>query len=365
MKKLIIFYLFLLFGQMGFSQNPNYELILGNDIQTSSTVYEFDIIIQPLSPTTSFELASYECVISFNTSINSGSLSFSIVSGTSELLPSQQPTFVNIFGNLLDVGISFPPGFANGTIINGTKKIGRFRLTSSAVSNTLNANLNWVNGPSEPGTFITAYVNNSNTDITNPDNHIVNLVNPVLPVELSSFNVKAYGSLVELKWQTATEINNLGFDVERKSNNIEWKKVGFVEGNGNNNSTKNYSFTDKNLLGGTQFTYRLKQIDNDGKFSYSDEVNVVVVPDKFELFQNYPNPFNPSTKIKFALPFRTKVRLDVYNILGQKIQTLVDGEMEAGYHEVIFNASDLSNGTYIYRLIADNFSRTEKMLLVK
>ncbi len=221
--------------------------------------------------------------------------------------------------------------------------------------------INWYSG--NPIYFVS---DNNDVTLTGSEVSIPSgLTNLPLPVELSSFIAKANGSSVELKWKTMTEINNLGFDIERKSDNSEWKKIGFAEGHGNSNSTKNYSYIDKNLIGGPQFTYRLKQIDNDGKFSYSDEVSVMVVPDKFELFHNYPNPFNPATKIKFAVPFRTKVRLDVYNILGQLIETLIDGELEAGFHEVTFTADDIASGTYIYRLTSDNFSQTEKMLLVK
>ena len=111
-----------------------------------------------------------------------------------------------------------------------------------------------------------------------------------LPVELNSFNAKAKGGDVELVWQTKTEVNNYGFELERKSSAKSWEKVSFIKGNGNSNSPKEYSFVDKNLTDGSLYTYRLKQLDNDGKFSYSDEVEVEVVPSNYELFQNYPNP---------------------------------------------------------------------------
>jgi hypothetical protein len=144
-----------------------------------------------------------------------------------------------------------------------------------------------------------------------------------------------------------------------------WEKIGFVEGHGNSNSPKKYSFTDKNLFGGSKFIYRLKQIDTDGTFAYSDEVEIVVLPDKFELSQNYPNPFNPDTNIEFKVPYTSKVRIDVYDILGQHVETLVSREFETGYYNVVFDASGLPGGTYIYRIIADNFSQSEKMMLLK
>lgn len=193
-----------------------------------------------------------------------------------------------------------------------------------------------------------------------------------LPVELSTFAAQTSGESVQLLWQTKTEVNNYGFEIQRLQNkettnlhNLKWEKIGFVKGNGNSNSPKEYSFVDKNPTGGTKFIYRLKQIDNDGTFAYSDEVEVELIPDKFELYQNYPNPFNPSTNIKFSLPAASLVRIDIYNIIGEHIRTLVNGEMEAGYHNVVFDASDLSSGTYIYRISTPNFTQTKKMLLLK
>ena len=193
------------------------------------------------------------------------------------------------------------------------------------------------------------------------------IANIPLPVELSAFCASLSQNNVCLNWKTATEVNNNGFEVQRKSDapNSDWTKVGFLEGNGNSNSPKDYTYVDKNLTSGTKFIYRLKQIDNDGKFQYSKEVEVEVVPKQYTLYQNYPNPFNPTTTIKFDLPQATEVNLTVYNILGEKVLTLINGMQEAGYHSVMFNASNLASGTYIYRLQSHNFVQTKKMLLVK
>jgi hypothetical protein len=141
--------------------------------------------------------------------------------------------------------------------------------------------------------------------------------------------------------------------------------IGFIEGSGNSNSLKEYSFVDDKLFGGSKFTYRLKQIDNDGTFSYSDEINVEVVPDKFELSQNYPNPFNPSTRIKYQLSSISQVTLKVYDVLGNEVATLVNEEKPAGSYEVDFDASQLSSGIYFYKLQAGSFFETKKMLLLK
>ncbi len=188
-----------------------------------------------------------------------------------------------------------------------------------------------------------------------------------LPVELTSFNAAIRNGLVDLKWETATEVNNYGFEVERKSADAEWNKIGFVEGYGSTNSPKYYSFSDK-PQGNGKISYRLKQIDNDGKYEYSPVVEVLVdnLPNGFVLEQNYPNPFNPETSIRFALKTDTKATIKVYNTLGAEVATLFDGTAEAGrYYDVKFSGNDLSSGFYIYKLVAGDFVSVKKMLLMK
>ncbi|MBS4034508.1 MAG: T9SS type A sorting domain-containing protein [Ignavibacterium sp.] len=190
--------------------------------------------------------------------------------------------------------------------------------------------------------------------------------NSPLPVELSSFTSKLINDKVQLNWQTATEVSNYGFNVERSVKDGEWSTIGFVEGYGNSNSPKSYSFSDKDLFaGGSEFRYRLKQIDTDGKFEYSDVVAVTVIPTQFELAQNYPNPFNPATTIRFSLPQSTQIKLNVYNLLGQQIATIAEGLFEQGFHKVEFNASELPSGAYIYRIESANFVQVKKMVLIK
>ncbi len=186
-----------------------------------------------------------------------------------------------------------------------------------------------------------------------------------LPVELSSFTAKVNNGKVELKWQTATEVNNYGFQVERANGDSDWEKIGFVEGHGNSNSPKSYSFTDV-VNGSGKYSYRLKQIDVDGSFEYSNVVEVTVTTaNKFELLQNYPNPFNPTTTLRFTLAKETPVNITVYNYLGQKVVQVLNKTLSAGTHTVNFNASKLAGGVYFYRMRAGNFSSTKKMILLK
>jgi len=193
----------------------------------------------------------------------------------------------------------------------------------------------------------------------------------ILPVELTSFSASVIGNAVKLIWKTATEVNNYGFDILRQAHTSTslsmtgWEKIGFVSGNGNSNSPKSYSFTDRDVNSG-KYSYRLKQIDNDGTFEYSKKVEADLgAPTKFELGQNYPNPFNPTTTISYDLPEAANVKLTIFNILGQEIATLVDGFKEAGNHTLNFDADNLDSGLYIYKLQAGSQVQTKKMTLIK
>ena len=191
--------------------------------------------------------------------------------------------------------------------------------------------------------------------------------NPI-PVELTSFTAISDAKSVTLKWVTATETNNLGWDIERSESadsKSSWVKLGFVKGVGNSTETQNYSFRDA-ALKTTTFYYRLKQIDFDGTTTYSEIIEVEVgAPDHFSLSQNYPNPFNPETVIEFQIPSNSMVNISVYNTLGERVATLLNEQLEQGYYTRSFNGSNLPSGIYIYRLTADNIVFTKKMMLIK
>jgi len=206
---------------------------------------------------------------------------------------------------------------------------------------------------------------NSSTDIIFDGILISSVWSEVTPVELTSFTASVSENNVTLNWITATELNNSGFDVLRSTEEDVWEKIGFVAGFGTTTEIQSYSFEDENLNTG-KYSYKLKQIDFDGSFEFSNVVFVdITIPVEFELSQNYPNPFNPSTTIKFAIPEATMVTLKVFNALGEEVALLVDRIMEGGIHEVNFEAIGLNSGMYFYRIQAGEFTQVKKMTLLK
>jgi hypothetical protein len=235
-------------------------------------------------------------------------------------------------------------------------------------NNNANGNYMWgrvptsnpVNG-STPKTLTMQFVYNNTGSGINPS---TNRTETPLPVELTSFNANAFGKDVKLNWSTSTEVNSHQFVVEKNENEV-WNAIGSVNAAGNSNSPKVYSFTDNNLQPG-KYQYRLKMIDNDGSYEYSSSVEVDIdVPKEFALMQNYPNPFNPVTNINYTIPVDSKVMLVIYSISGEKVAELVNESQAAGNYSIPFNASHLASGTYVYRLIANDFVQTKKMLLIK
>ena len=188
-----------------------------------------------------------------------------------------------------------------------------------------------------------------------------------VPVELVSFSAEVFEGNVNLSWITATELNNYGFQIERRnSESNEWANIGFVNGNGSSTETRYYSFSDNSVSVGKYF-YRLKQMDFSGSYEYSSEIEATVleVLNDFTLKQNYPNPFNPSTRIAFSIPSSSFVSLKVFDILGNEIGTLVNRELTGGSYEVEFIGNNLPSGVYFYTITAGDFSKTLKMILSK
>jgi subtilisin family serine protease len=186
----------------------------------------------------------------------------------------------------------------------------------------------------------------------------------MIPVELSSFFATSDENSVLLSWTTATETNNQGFEIQR-SNDEDFRSVGFISGHGTTTEVQNYTFIDENLAAGN-YSYRLKQIDYDGTMEYSNIVEVEVTqPLEYKLSQNYPNPFNPSTTISYSISQDGLVTLKVYDVLGNTVSTLVNEIQPAGQVEIIFDASELSSGVYYYQLVSGGFTSTKKLILMK
>jgi len=247
----------------------------------------------------------------------------------------------------------------------GFWSLSNYDLTQAAIVSGVNDDSVLVDPGSAGGHFV-LYYQDINRIICSK--HVY--VDDPLPVDLASFTSAINGRNVTLNWSTVSELNNSGFDIEksivRGQTSEGWSKIGFINGNGTINEQVNYTFTDKNLLTG-KYKYRLKQIDFNGNFEYfelAEEVSIGI-PDKFELSQNYPNPFNPVTNLEFGISNLGFVTLKIYDVLGRELVTLVNEIKEPGYYKIQFNASDLANGVYFYRMIAGLSGGAEEFVAVK
>lgn len=253
---------------------------------------------------------------------------------------------------LVNANTAVQGGYAIGYECDNYKYTGTLTGTALSIRNAINTNSNWTGN--EDGSLSIAVNSYSTPNITDP-----------LPVELTSFGYSFNGKSIHLNWETATEINNYGFEIERNSKNSVWEKIGFIAGHGNSNSPKFYNFIDSELKNGT-YQYRLKQIDIDGSFELSNIIKVQVnTPSEFQLYQNYPNPFNPSTTITYGIPNKDFVKISVFNSLGEEVKTLLNEEKEAGTYNLQINMSEFSSGVYYYKLSTSKFNQVKKMILMK
>ncbi len=267
------------------------------------------------------------------------------------------------------------PTKTNGSVVNGTfsnySDPNRTWLASvPTTANTQGTTINYIFYISDSdlaSAWGRVAADGYKTTWTEGDSYFQYTVEAPLPVKLLSFTASLFDTEVFLKWSTATEIDNYGFNVECKMNNEEWKNIGFVQGNGNSNSPKNYSFIHENASAG-KLKYRLKQIDYDGKFEYSKEIEVINDTQlKFLLEQNYPNPFNPETVIKYNIPKESYVKLSIFDILGQEVAILINELQNAGTYNYLFSIKNyqLPSGIYFYKLKAGNNIDIKKMILTK
>ncbi|NUN08926.1 MAG: T9SS type A sorting domain-containing protein [Ignavibacteriaceae bacterium] len=271
------------------------------------------------------------------------------------------------------VSLTHPAGFAYSNF--GTISNSFWDTQTSGQSSSAGGTGKFTSQMKLQSTFTDAGWSNTtwNMDTRNDGYPYLDWENPggtPLPVELTSFTASVNDNNVVLNWETATEVNNYGFEIERvKSEELKVKNfttLGFVPGAGNSNSPKSYSFADNDIENGT-YLYRLKQLNTDGSFDYSNEISAVVsfIPDKFLLMQNYPNPFNGETIIKYQLPEDGFITIKLFNVLGNESGVIINEFKKAGPHTVIFRAGDLSSGVYYYRMSSGNISHTARMILIK
>ncbi|MDW7681979.1 MAG: FlgD immunoglobulin-like domain containing protein [bacterium] len=192
----------------------------------------------------------------------------------------------------------------------------------------------------------------------------------VIPVELAAFSAKTSGQTIKLNWTTISESNNFGFEIQRSEDKILFVKRGFVEGNGTTTSPNSYQFTDSGLISHSYF-YRLKQIDYDGGYQFSDVLEVILQPPQnCVLAQNYPNPFNPETRIDYSIPHAGNVTIEIFDINGRLVRQLISQRQSAGFYQVNWHGKDqngrpVANGLYCYIFSFDNKRLSRKMILMR
>jgi hypothetical protein len=388
---LLVMFLIIIVGLYSpayYSQIPTYTMTITNDSVYNDNVYEFDIFLLRTG-TTPFELSQWQGGLLFNNNIKgSGTLTATWVPlsfDTALVTSGQVNQTINVATpGVIKIAAKLPTGGpGKGAIVSSTApgiRLGRLRLTSSTHFGQETANLKYSFNVNPYATKVNAYIAGVGTVITDSTKHFMITTNPLLPVELTSFMSNVNGRQVDLKWETKTEVNTRHFEIDRalvSSNGATetWVSVGIVQASGTSTTPKKYSYSEKNLQAG-KYQYRLKMIDNDGSYKFSDAVETeIALPKNFELSQNYPNPFNPSTRINYSIPFDSRVTLEVYNIAGEKMGQIVSEEQSAGFYTANFSSSTLNrsiaSGVYIYKLNAVDkstgnvFTSIKKMMLLK
>ena len=277
-----------------------------------------------------------------------------IKSGQQEYLIVYQYGFPNENAKVLEVSAGLP----NAVLLETTPSLG-------TNANTIGTSGDIAYRVYQQGVYI-YYVLATNNGIAS-----YQLVNEnEVPVELTSFTANVEDKTIVLSWKTATETNNQGFEIQRSHDNKSFCTIGFIPGKGTTTNQNEYSFLDDlGSIVGSKFSYRLKQIDFNGTFEYSTEIEVQLKPTKFLLNQNYPNPFNPSTKISWQSPVTGWQTLKVYDVLGNEVVTLVNEYRQAGKYQIEFHSvssnQNLASGIYYYQLKAGSFVDTKKMIYLK
>lgn len=328
----------------GYSGSANYLYKLDINTLTTSSISTFG---SSNCPIIAIAINSNGIGYGYDTAPNNNAYSFDPVTGGSTLLG--------------------PTGFSTNYVQDMDIDIESDIIYLAAFNNITNKSELRTMDPSTGMTTLLAPIN-AHISVFEFDNNY-NMV----PVELTEFIASVSGNSVKLDWSTSTEKNNHGFQIERKNiseiGNGNWKSIGFVNGQGTTTEPHSYTFTDQNLEAG-KYQYRLKQMDLDGTFEYSQKSEVeIAFPENFSLEQNYPNPFNPGTKISWQSPVGSWQTLKLYDILGNEVATLVNEYRNSGHYEIEFQSSigslKLASGIYYYQLRAGDYVETKKMVLIK
>ncbi len=320
------------------------------------------IAIQPTDATNSDKLT-----ISFQSETTGMLVMFSPSRSLVEKTTDGGETWNEVAGpyGCVPINLSYVPGTSGAYVMAGDAD---FYAYTGGSAYTLDGGNNWTSLDNGNYCFLNFISETVGWGTPWGVNEVYKYSGPALPVELASFTATVNGNAVNLNWSTATETNNKGFDVQRLeagNQKLQWEDMGFIEGKGTTTEQHQYSFTNKEVPEG-KYTYRLKQIDLNGTFNYSDEVNVEVTSIyTYFLTQNYPNPFNPTTTIKFGVKEKSNVRIDIFNSIGEKVSTILNEEREAGIYSIDFSASDLPSGVYLYRIQSGNYTAVKKMILMK
>jgi hypothetical protein len=194
----------------------------------------------------------------------------------------------------------------------------------------------------------------------------------VIPVELISFNAVQVDDAVRLEWRTASESNNKGWTIERRTVDGEWSDLGFVAGRGTSMEANSYHYVDNKVRTLETYDYRLRQLDYDGSMDYSPVFRIMIapVPTVTRMLPNFPNPFNPSTSIVVELAEDANLTVAVYDMLGRLVKTLASGVHASGGHILEWDGTDQNGvtvdaGIYFARMITPTHSQTMQMQLMK
>jgi hypothetical protein len=365
-----------------FSQNPNMALSTCNRVWIAANELTFDVYVKNTATRiVAFNGGQY--CFNFNYNIRNGgtiTCANDTSNGGSQLPTALRPNLVVNSAQLSQNKLYYTANsFGSSPLpiaVGDSVRIMRCRLKTSvssfaAVIDTIRFRKF---GETAPTTKIYEYTpepNKVNTEITSFVTAYTNMPEEALSVLFANFGANIINKRdVKLNWTTNREVNNAGFDIERKTAEGTWTKIGFVSGNGTTTEQKSYTFEDRKLNVG-KYNYRLKQIDNNGNVNYHslDNAIEVGVPTTYDMSQNYPNPFNPVTKIDYDIPFSSKVNLKIYDMTGREMATLVNEVQTPGYYTVQLDASNLASGTYFYRLIANGNGKdnvfTKKMVVIK